>query len=82
MSGQTHSFSFSFAELYKLFFKTKKCPSCGEPRRKIKKQIDMGHGWHKETDSDGVEFEYGQKYEYKYFYCCDSCELETELKHI
>lgn len=82
MAGQTHSLSFSFTELYKLLFKNKNCPNCDEKRKKVKKRFDKGHEWHIETDHDGMDFEYGQKIEYKYFYCCNNCDTETELKHI
>jgi len=82
MAYETHESSLSFVELYKLIFKKKNCPTCGEKRMRTKKRIDKGKGWHSESDSDGTSFEYGQKYDYKYYYRCENCDSDTELRYI
>jgi len=82
MSNEEHTFSLSFTELYKLFFKNKKCPGCNGPTQRSKKKIDKGSGWHTDSTTNQIEVSYGQQYEYRYVYRCDNCNTERELKDI
>jgi len=84
MTYESHSLKLGFTELYKLMFKKKNCPVCSRPRKRNKQKIDLGERWYRDTDSDadGISFKYGQKYDYKYFYYCEHCDIETPLKDI
>jgi len=82
MGTESHSFSLSFPELYKLLFRKKKCPDCGKPAKRIKEKTDKGKGWHSEDNSEGIQYEYGQKYEHQFVYRCDDCGKVTELRDI
>lgn len=82
MAHESHSISLGIVECYKLLFKNKKCPTCSQLRKKIKRRIDFGEGWHKESNSDDTSYEYGQKYEYEFVYRCENCEIETPLGDI
>ena len=72
--------SLSAGEQVKPILANETCSHCGAKKQRTIKRIDLGVGLHKEYDSQGLIFAFGQKYSYEFCYACESCSAERQHK--
>jgi transcription initiation factor IIE alpha subunit len=74
-----YSFQFSFAEILKLIFYKKVCPTCNNELEKKKDKIFIKEGWH---DLGSNHYTYGKEYQLKWYFFCPHCNKKVEYKEL
>ena len=65
-------------EFFALIFYKKKCPTCNDKMKRVKKSSLIKKGW---DNNNGMYF-YGKSYKVKIYYRCEKCNKDVMLSEL